>query len=258
MTLLRPPTAHRVSTSRGFTLLEVLASMAMTAVMLAALQSVFYTAIRARERTYERIEAGQPNHYVIELLKRDLVCAAPPSGILAGPFVGETEELSDARLDTLEFCTASGVVDEENPWGDVQKLLYSLEEPEEDEDGEETPGWELVRSITRNLLPLTEEEEPEEQRLLSGVNSFQLEYYDGDAWTDQWDSTTVENETPVAMKVRIDFEAPSEDEPAPDPIEAVIAFMARTPRYEEESDSEDNGGGERPKDLPPGDNPPKG
>jgi hypothetical protein len=61
----------------------------------------------------------------------------------------------------------------------------------------------LVRSVTRNLLaptlPL-----PEDEVLVRNVKSFTLRYFDGSAWQDQWDSTSVGDILPPAIEMTIE------------------------------------------------------
>jgi len=214
--------AVRFTAPVGFTLLEVLAAMAVFAVILAALYSTLHTAMRARERTFQRIEAAVPNHYAEEIMKRDLACAVNPNGILASAFLGQSQTQGDARLDALEFYTASNALDEEEPWGDIQKIDYSLQEPEE----QDAAGWDLIRSVTRNLLPLNEEE-PEDQRLLRGVRSLGFQYYASQAWNDAWDSTAQDNTAPEAVLARIDFQPRALDGQTPEPLEFIVPIDVR-------------------------------
>lgn len=223
----------------GFTLLEVLAATAIFSVILGALYSAFQSATRLRERAYERIEAGIPNHYALEVLKRDLVCAVAPGGILAATFVGETQSQGSARQDILEFHTASGVIGEDENWGDVQKVSYYLSEPEDSD----AAGLELMRAVTRNLLPLTEEE-PAEQRLLSGVESLMFEYYSVEVWADSWDSAAEGNQAPTAVRVRIEFAAASQDEKPPAPLEIVAVIEAEAIVTEDGGGGGQDGGGQ--------------
>ena len=57
--------------SRGFTLLEVLVATSIFVVLVGALYSLLYGALRLRERTYEVTEAGLPKDYVALLIKQE-------------------------------------------------------------------------------------------------------------------------------------------------------------------------------------------
>ncbi|MCX7014869.1 MAG: prepilin-type N-terminal cleavage/methylation domain-containing protein [Candidatus Sumerlaeota bacterium] len=220
----------RVQPSRfraaGFTLLEVLSAMAIFAVILAALYSTFHTVMRVREQTYQRIEADAPNRYIEEVIRRDLACAVIPNGILAGSFLGTTQSQGDSRSDELEFYTASATLleDENLPYGDIQKIDYSLQEPDVQTTSQ---GWDLIRSVTRNLLPLTEDE-PEEQCLAHGVRSLGFQYYASQAWNDSWDSTAQDNAAPEAVLARVDFQPRSSDGQTPEPLEFIVPIDVRS------------------------------
>jgi len=190
-----------MNSKRAFTLLEILVATVIMTALVGAMFSVFNGALRLREKTFKAVEEGLPRSYIRTLVKRDISCMAPPVGIMAGPVVGESGETGDIRKDTLEFITTTGIVNDNNPFGDLQKVEYYLLEPEEEEERED---YDLVRAVSRNLLASTEED-PEQQRLLKGVQSLEITYFQDDVWSDTWDSTTVENEVPEAVKFQIGF-----------------------------------------------------
>jgi hypothetical protein len=201
----------------------MLTALAMMALILASLYTTFHTTLQARERAYKRLETAMPRDQVSDLLRRDLAGATPPVGILAGPLVGEKTEQGDARLDRIEFYTATGLLDDTTPWGDIQWIAYYVAAPE----NADQPGLDFVRAVDHNLLSVVEED-PEEQVLLQGVASLIFEYYDGYEWFDDWDSTTQGDQCPLAVRARIEFEPPSDDdEPAPSPLEVVVEIVAR-------------------------------
>jgi len=227
---------------RGFTLIEVLVATVIFSVLVGALYSVFYGTLRLRENAYEVTEARLPITYIAGLIKRDLKNMVAPVGLLAGPMVGENVEEGKHRLDRLEFHTASGIVNDKDPWGDIQKVEYYLEQPPQSGESE---GNDFVRALTRNLLASTTEEPPE-QRLLSGVQSLKFTYYDGEYWEDVWDSTTQENEMPVAVKVRIEFMPREENEREMRPIEMVCEILANEVGGETQEGEEGSVDGEGP------------
>src|SRR4051812_30120631 len=70
----------------GFTLVEVLLAMAICAIVLVAINAVFATAVRLRDRTTAGVDEGLPVERTMELLRRDLKGAVGPRGFLAGDF----------------------------------------------------------------------------------------------------------------------------------------------------------------------------
>ena len=215
---------------RAFTLLEVLAATAITAVLLGSLYSVFHGVLQLRESTFNTLESSLPRAYVRSLLLRDLKGMAAPVGILAGAVIGEKDESEGFRRDRLEFFTSSGIINEQDSWGDLQKIEYYLEEPSEKEEDQE--GLDLVRAVTRNLLASVVEE-PDEQRLLSGIRSLEITYYDGESWLDSWDSTVVENEAPGAVRIHLDFISTETNQWISTPLELVCEIPAKPIQIEE-------------------------
>lgn len=188
---------HRAKS--GFTLVEVLASTLMCAVLLAAVNALLYSAMRLRENTEETIEKKHPIRYAISIMKRDLLNLTPPTGVMTGTFTGTTAGGNQQRQDTLEFCCTTGRMRENAPWGDVQKVQYYLQTLQ---DGSFRNRLCLIRAITRNLLS-TVETQPDYQILLKDVQSLEFTYYDGESWLKEWDSETQDSSLPAAIQIRI-------------------------------------------------------
>ncbi len=104
-------------------------------------------------------------------------------------------------------------------------------------------GKDLVRTLTRNLLASTEAETVEE-RLLHGVDSLELYYYDGETWQDSWDGTTQEETMPGAVKFVIGFAPPQENERGNLPLEVVAPVIVRSASTSETGQTAGDGGPE--------------
>jgi hypothetical protein len=71
-----------------------------------------------------------------------------------------------------------------------------------------TGGRDLIRSVSRNLLP-TLQEQYEGEWLMTGVQALTFFYHDGTQWRDSWDSTIentstgMSNSLPAAVKVQL-------------------------------------------------------
>ena len=206
--------------NRAFTLIEVLVATAMFATIISALYALFHSALKTRENAFRVFETDLSRHYVTILIKRDIVNTVLPTGVLAGGFIGEKEESGLVRMDKLEFFTSSGIVVEDDKWGDIEKIEYYLEE------STESPGkMDFVRAVTRNLLPSIEEE-PVGEHLFKNVESLKILYYDGESWQDTWDSTTQNNELPKAVDMLIEF--PSSENNEIYPVRLVIPLVPET------------------------------
>ncbi len=228
----------------GFTLLEVIVAVVMVSILIGALYSAFFGAVRLREKTYAAIEADLPKSYAISLIKQDIQNMIGPAGILAGTMLGGPDENMDENYDFLEFFTASGLTSRFEPWGDIQKVEYAAMKPVWSGDEE---GNVLVRKTTRNLLATTAED-PDVQILLKRLQSLQVAFYDGQNWYDSWDSTSNDDELPVALRVRMNFVQPESedvDERTELPVEVFVPIrvqeMEAVESTETETDEESSG-----------------
>ena len=222
---MREYRAH--SAASGFTLIELLLGAVITAVVLAALYEIFYGFLQAQSRAYAHLEEAAPRAQVIAIMKSDLENMTVPNGILCGTVTGESLGDGDSHSDALEFCTASGKLGETMPWGDVQKVQYFLDDPETEQGtGSKTH---LMRAAARNLLAQDIEGEGEATTLLDKVASLEFQYFDGQVWSESWDSTAVDNALPRAVRVRIAFlPRDTGGPPAQVPIEIVCETVARS------------------------------
>lgn len=227
----RHPREGRERTGSGaFTLMELLIAVAVFAVVLLAMHSVFFGAVQLRNRTAQAVDEVAPLEQAVGLLRRDLQNLVPPGGTLFGP-LQSVPQTTNAVTDPLvalgvrrvspDFYSASAILEEFRPWPEVQKVAYGLVTPTN-----RSEGLELVRAVTRNLLA-PYPEPPELQYLLSGVQDVQFEFFDGTQWLTVWDSTVQPLGLPLAIRVRI-ARVPEGNRPVePAPIELVIPVWVR-------------------------------
>lgn len=238
------PFAVRRSRS-AFTLLELLIAVVAFAIVLAAINGVFYSGLKLRNRSAASLEKSLPLTQALIVLKRDIANLAPPStnetrliGELQSTPTG-TGASSQPRFGSIagatgsgsgqggqvspDFFTLSGLLDTASPWPNVQKVAYLLV----DSTNQNALGRDLVRAVTRNLLPAGGIEEiPAEQLLLTDVEDVLFQYHDGTDWLETWDSTASDTvKLPRAIKVQIQFAAASQAELRP-PVELVVPIVA--------------------------------
>ena len=107
-------------------------------------------------------------------------------------------------------------------------------------------GLTLYREVTRDLNPSIQEVILP-QAIANGINSLAFQYFDGEYWQENWDSTVDETKLPTAVRVRVEFLQDDNDsnsrsrnirnEALPF-IQSTIALMAVPQIEEEEMDSE--------------------
>jgi prepilin-type N-terminal cleavage/methylation domain-containing protein len=247
---------------RAFTLLEVLLAVAVFAIILLAMHGVFHGALRLRQRTTEAMDRAVPLQQALAIIKRDLAGIVMPGGTLFGEFqttpttstLGSQSQFTSTtsgqssstptrsgqsalspafyafndismrgRVVSPALYTAVGLVDDLAPWGEVQRVIYYLAQPTND-----APGLDLMRSVSRNLLPVLQEELVD-QWVLNGVEDVAFTYYDGQQWQLTWDSSLLaSNKLPQAVKVELLLTSETTDRRSQqDPITLVVPLWVQ-------------------------------
>lgn len=228
------------------------------AVLLAALNSVLFSALRLRREAGQRTDDLDTRRQVRQLIERDLRNAILSGGLLASNVIGEANSQSGGRTDRLEFYTTTATVNDLAPWGEIQRVAYYTDDEVGFSFSTNLAGHTLVRAVSRNLL--SEENDEEDlltTPLLRDVDTLEFAYYDGSSWADSWDSTLMDNAAPSAVRVLVRFvDDPWRDWNIP-PIEILVPWTV-VPRTIETGGAEgtdaggqdgENGGGNQP---PPG------
>ncbi|HEV8608228.1 MAG TPA: type II secretion system protein GspJ [Tepidisphaeraceae bacterium] len=206
----------------GFTLLELILAMGMISMLAVSLYATLRVAFKARDSATSGIAPMRSANVALDLLGQDIESALPPTGLLAGAFLGQ--HLGDVQIsqDTIEFyCIGSSDSFDPPRSAGFRKidlgLIASL-------DGR---AYLLVRRITSNLLS-PQEVQPEEEILCRNVRSFALRYFDGSTWYEDWDSTQMGDILPVAVQVDLQIQT-SPDAQAPlYHASRVFAFACHT------------------------------
>jgi type II secretion system protein J len=192
---------------RAFTLIEVLLAVGIFAIVLFAINTVFFTALKLERATSRAVDERLPLNQALAILRRDLQGAVPPmtnSTVLTRDFKsGGRSGFGAAGGGSLEFYTTTGVISDDAAWGDLQQVRYELVASS---DRANAKGQELVRIVTRNVLATSTLEE-DEQLLVSDVESIEFLCYNGSDWRSTWDTTAGDTGLPLAVKVRVQLAA---------------------------------------------------
>lgn len=203
-------------------------AIGIAAIVLIAVNSVLFTALRLRDDTSDMVDAASPVDSAVSYVKRDLECVVTPtngtSKVLSGGFRVGTG-LSSVGVGApvaIEMFTATGTLSDREPWGDIQRVTYELKSPTDPS----AVGRELYRSVTRNLLALSTPEVTE-QLMLHGVAGLKFSCYDGQQWDDTWDTTDPTSlYTNLPAAVRMDIQMAGR--PDMQPIEIVVPIDAQS------------------------------
>lgn len=183
---------------RGFTLLELLVALTMSATIAGSLAASLYIGYRARNSAEAAINAAHVNDAVADVIMRDLVNAVPPTPnpnntfVLAGPFYGDTSSVS--------FYCSGGERRGDIPT-DIKLVEFTVTE------GANGAGNALVRNVTTNTLAAVQPD-PVQEIICRDVLSFTLSYSDGSAWYETWDSIEHGDALPYAVVLTIEQAVP--------------------------------------------------
>src|ERR1043166_3796792 len=81
----------------AFTLLELLIAISIFGMVLAAINGVFYSALRLHRRAWQSMEDSLPITQTLGILKRDLQGIVPPGGVLGGSLQSGTTTTTPDR-----------------------------------------------------------------------------------------------------------------------------------------------------------------
>jgi type II secretion system protein J len=218
-----------INNRHAFTLIEMILAIGVAAIVLIAINTVLFAALRLRDATSEAVDAATPLDQAATFLRRDLQCAMTPTNgttkVLSGDFrVGDVTSVGVAEPVAIEMFTATGGLGANAPWADIQRVTYELKPPAD----RNATGQDLVRSVARNLLSATTPE-VNDQLLLSGVTSIKFSCFDGAQWQDTWDTTGLTSvNTNLPLAVRVDIQMAGNNNTQPVEILVPIDSVSRT------------------------------
>lgn len=170
----------------GFTMIELLVAVAVSAILVTALYATFFSVFAAADASGagldRRIETGR----LVDRFSRDIRSAMFKSGHAASRFTGGGDGMHSA----VSMATHTRpVVSAGLPSSDLTGIRYFVA------DGE---GGLSVFREARDLF----RDEAAAAELLTGVESFEVLYYNGKDWAKAWDSD-LEGALPVAVRMKL-------------------------------------------------------
>jgi type II secretion system protein J len=189
---------------KGFTLLEVLVSVAILAIIMAAIYSAYVSNVEAIQIARENGQVHQTARIVLDLMTKDLQSALTETGVPSETtslgLIGKTEERDGRRMDRIDFTTLTHMaLTEQGPNTDLCEVGYRVVTDEEQEDM-------LVLVRRDDSSPdedLTEGGSVEE--LARNIVEFKITYEDsGGEERDNWgtEGTGETSGLPLLVKVR--------------------------------------------------------
>lgn len=169
-------TGCTVQSDRAFTLIEMVVSTALMALVLGGAYACLRAGFAGQRLVQPRADVFQTARVVLDRLSADLRCACPlPHG---APFLGVSRRIGEFQADNLDFATHNYTPQRPGEGDFCEQSVFLERDPQ---SGRLTL-WRR-RNPTIAFDPLSG---GERQELATGVVGLKLEYYDGLDWYDSW------------------------------------------------------------------------
>ena len=179
------PVSRRRTPPGGFTLLEVLLAVSITAMVLAALYSSFFVTQRAVHATEDTLTSLHEARSALDMMRREVEGAFTKEGLEA--FIISDRDYYGAQASGLSFVTHASIY--EGP----ARVTYRVEEREK----------RLVLIKTLTFVALDEAEAPEAE-MVEEIVSFTVEAsMDGLNWRRTWNQKEMPGMLRISMEVPV-------------------------------------------------------
>jgi len=208
--------------TRGFTLIELVLALGASAITLAAVYGLFSKAVHLRNDATERTRVARIRMHAVSVLRNDLNHAIISGGTMAAVLEGSKQGAGNfpGYLKFMATTLRDSGGEDTVPNNELQQVEYYIVT---DPDSTDVRSGMLVRATDTNVLAQTRVD-PVEEQLLTGIESMDVEFYDGNSWQTSWTYTTEETTLPKAIRVRIQPATAALGETKPVPIEVLVPW----------------------------------
>ena len=190
--------------SSAFTLLEVILSLIIASLVMAAIGPALVGTLRAQCQVRTVLEPLAAEQSTLAILRDDLIATPQPNGSVTQPFTAATTQVGGHRGDTLTFTTNGAP---------ALHPTVALRQPEL---GQATITWALraaddgrglawTRARQANLLASGVRPEPVAEIMLDHLTELTVETLVDGTWTTTYDSTQHDDVLPMAVRVGYSF-----------------------------------------------------
>lgn len=179
---------------RGFTLLEVLIALAVTAIVMTTVYGIFSGVVTTRDRLDSDSEAFHQARVLFDRMGREIRSFHASQSDTQSPFIGGE---NSAEQFFLELTTTVVSPSLPNATG-LSRVRYEVRDHHEDRYA--LP--ELIRQ-EQSLLP-GGSADTMENRLFGGIRTFLVRFHDGREWHDEWTSSTPPRMVELFLELEVD------------------------------------------------------
>jgi general secretion pathway protein J len=169
---------HPLNNHGGFTLIELLVALMLLVILTGALYGTYFSVIRAREKGGVRMEERRELSTTLGKLRNELASAFFKRNNKKLVFVVDDRDSFGKAASVLSFTMISPPRVDPAPASDLTLVQYSVQEKE--------GVLSLVRESRDPYLDARIKSVP--YPVLSSIEGFQVECYDGSKWVKSWDT----------------------------------------------------------------------
>lgn len=191
---------HLLMTRRGFTLIELLLTVLILAIIMALIYGVVASTIQAQQRIEETMLGSEVGPALLAQIRDDLEGAFVPDPKEEG-FLGIDRKANAGDRDRIDLVTTTmsfaSEKDEDPRFHGVNEVGYQLR------DNPDNPSLGI---LYRRLDPFVDADPLKGGRLTElydRVKHFNVTYFDGKNWVNDWSSKKQEGKLPLAIKVEL-------------------------------------------------------
>lgn len=183
--------------SRGFTLIEILVAITITALVLFTIYGIFTSVSKARKRVETQSEGYRQARIIFDRIGREIrgayVTSNNPNSHAQTVFAGGINEQGDPflQLTTTATTPQSGVNT------GLALVGYELE------NDPETPNGKVLIRTETSPFSVTQKDQTSGYRLATDLDDMKLRFYANGAWQDQWQSG-IPDIVEVTLTLKID------------------------------------------------------
>jgi general secretion pathway protein J len=175
--------------NRGFTLIEMLLAIALSALLLVTVYSTYFSIARSIDTTLGTQELLETGRVLLEMLKRDI----RGIGLSRFPLIGTLQEVDGKSVTNVVFVTSAPSSTNPFKWS---KVGYALTQGPQGE-------WIFIKKEASN---------PDDDLDQLGrvfeisrlVTSFRLAFFNGAEWVEQWDSRST-GKLPKQVRITVEI-----------------------------------------------------
>ena len=217
--------AHRGPAMRGFTIVELVVAIAVSAIVIVTVSSALSRISKTRDVARTRLEAVTRANAALDAIRRDIA-----SVVRDGDLFYTRVLLRDAPA-----FTEYGQVDRDEILVFNNRLRPMRRDEYAGEGGEYESQYRIEDDRQGSVLWMRRDAVPDENGegggmaipMVEGIVGLQIEAYDGESWYPDWDSDVFG--LPWALRVTVLATGESPDNPATDPQRATVSLRTQIP-----------------------------